>query len=85
MPVPISSGWLKFSPALNLNKIEHFSKVSIHVSRVGTSSYLPFNEFSFHAYAVMLSTEMTLNGETGLIKMYPKFNSSHILQGPKER
>ncbi len=30
MPVPINylSGWLKFSPALNLNKIEHFSKVS---------------------------------------------------------
>ena len=22
--------WLKFSPSLNLNKIEHFSKVSIH-------------------------------------------------------
>jgi hypothetical protein len=28
MLVPISSGWLKFSPSLNLNKIEHFSKVS---------------------------------------------------------
>jgi hypothetical protein len=23
------TGWLKYSPALNLNKIEHFSKVSI--------------------------------------------------------
>jgi len=30
MPVPMgfSSGWLKFSPSLALNKIEHFSKVS---------------------------------------------------------
>jgi len=33
MPVPISSGWLKFSPSLNLNKIEHFSKVSVQGSK----------------------------------------------------
>jgi hypothetical protein len=26
--------WLKFSPSLNLNKIEHFSKVSIHFTRL---------------------------------------------------
>jgi len=26
----------------------------------------------------MLSKEMTLNGETDLIKMYPKFNSSFL-------
>jgi len=30
MPVPMDfiSGWLKISPSLALNKIEHFSKVS---------------------------------------------------------
>jgi hypothetical protein len=26
------TGWLKFSPSLNLNKIEHSSKVSLHNS-----------------------------------------------------